>query len=431
MSPSIRRILASVLAFASTAVSAAEPQATTSAYELRIVAVMTTPGCVAFWDFVKREPEGAHRFTAHVPPGATNDYPLDAANYIRDFWGTGREATDADFLLLGRGPFGNAIRIVKETDPDFRPFLFVPRSRLHDTPLDIKGAGKSVSLVVWAIRESGNHALAGIWHEGTDLKNHGGAPKVVARGQRQYALFAGLNKEGSACGHVSENGAKSFGHIYAMHKSNSGDVSPAVPADSPAELLDASWQCFAMTYDHKTHELTGWLNGKDTGRWQENVQQAIPVIYNAWLQGHLHRQPGLQPGEAPDFPKDQFYNPPEDKPVSAKVLSETLDERVELQEFGYTRVKVTQRKTADGTWTTAARDLADVRLNPWWYPHDSLYTPPNDGTGGPFTIGRVIHSSRSVGFTGWIGGVAVFNRALSAEELAKLAALCRNVVTAK
>jgi hypothetical protein len=431
MSPSIRRILASVLAFASTAVSAAEPQATTSAYELRIVAVMTTPGCVAFWDFVKREPEGAQRFTAHVPPGATNDYPLDAANYIRDFWGTGREATDADFPLLGRGPFGNAIRIVKETDPDFRPFLFVPRSRLHDTPLDIKGAGKSVSLVVWAIRESGNHALAGIWHEGTDLKNHGVAPKVVARGQRQYALFAGLNKEGSACGHVSENGAKSFGHIYAMHKSNSGDVSPAVPADSPAELLDASWQCFAMTYDHKTHELTGWLNGKDTGRWQENVQQAIPVIYNAWLQGHLHRQPGLQPGEAPDFPKDQFYNPPEDKPVSAKVLSETLDERVELQEFGYTRVKVTQRKTADGTWTTAARDLADVRLNPWWYPHDSLDTPPNDGTGGPFTIGRVIHSSRSVGFTGWIGGVAVFNRALSAEELAKLAALCRNVVTAK
>ena len=431
MSPSIRRILASVLAFASTAVSAAEPQATTSAYELRIVGVMTTPGCVAFWDFVKREPEGAHRFTAHVPPGATNDYPLDAANYIRDFWGTGREATDADFPLLGRGPFGNAIRIVKETDPDFRPFLFVPRSRLHDTPLDIKGAGKSVSLVVWAIRESGNHALAGIWHEGTDLKNHGVAPKAVARGQRQYALFAGLNKEGSACGHVSENGAKSFGHIYAMHKSNSGDVSPAVPADSPAELLDASWQCFAMTYDHKTHKLTGWLNGKDTGRWQENVQQAIPVIYNAWLQGHLHRQPGLQPGEAPDFPKDQFYNPPEDKPVSAKVLSETLDERVELQEFGYTRVKVTQRKTADGTWTTAARDLADVRLNPWWYPHDSLYTPPNDGTGGPFTIGRVIHSSRSVGFTGWIGGVAVFNRALSAEELAKLAALCRNVVTAK
>ncbi|MEY4133478.1 MAG: hypothetical protein RL592_1536, partial [Verrucomicrobiota bacterium] len=54
-----------------------------------------------------------------------------------------------------------------------------------------------------------------------------------------------------------------------------------------------------------------------------------------------------------------------------------------------------------------------------------IYEPKNDGTGGPFTIGRVIHSSRSVGFTGWIGGVAVFDRALTAEELAKFHALTK------
>ena len=335
---------------------------------------MNTPGCVAFWDFVKREPDGAHRFTAHVPPGATNEFPLDAGNYVRDYWGEGREASYADFPLLGRGPFGQAIRIRKEEDATFRPFLFVPRARLHDSPIDIKGAGKSVRVVVWAIRESGNHALAGIWHEGTDL-NHAGAAKVVARGQRQYALFAGLNKEGSACGHVSENGAKSFGHKYAMHKSNSGDVSPAVPADSPAEVLDASWQCFAMTFDHETSRTHRLAQRQDTGRWQENVKQAIPAIHNAWLQGELHREPGLQPGEDPNFPTDQFYNPPEDKPVSVKVLSETADERVELQEFGYTRVKVTYRKADDGAWTTADRDLAEVRLNPWWYPHDSHLRP--------------------------------------------------------
>ena len=388
----------------------------------RVTTVMNTRGCVAFWDFVKREPGGTHRFIAHVPQGATNEFALDAGNYIKDYWGEGREATYADFPLLGRGPFGQAIRIRKEEDATFRPFLFVPRQRLHDSPIDIKGAGQSVSVVVWAIRESGNHALAGIWHEGTDL-THAGAAKIVARGQRQYALFAGLNKEGAACGHVSENGAKSFGHIYAMHKSNSGDVSPVVPSDTPAEVLDASWQCFAMTYNHESRELTGWLNGQGTGRWQDNVQKTIPVIHNAWVQGNLHREPGLQPGEDPNFPEDQFYNPPEDKPVSVKVRNETDDERVELQEFRYTRVKVTQRKAADGTWMTAARDLAEVRLNPWWFSHDSLYTPANDGTGGPFTIGRVIHSSRSVGFTGWIGGVAVFNRALTAEELTTLSAV--------
>ena len=381
---------------------------------------MMTPGCVAFWDFMKREPDGARRFSAHVPAGALNDFPLDAGNYVRDYWGEGREATYADFPLLGRGPFGQAIRIRKEEDATFRPFLFVPRARLHDSPIDVKGAGRSVSVVVWAIRESGNHALAGIWHEGTDL-NHAAAAKVVVRGQRQYALFAGLNREGSACGHVSENGVQSFGHLYAMHKSNSGDVSPAVPADSPAELLDASWQCFAMTFDHEKDELTGWLNGVSGDRWLENPKsdKLISSAYNAYLQGHYARTPEKESAEDAAFPKDQYYNPPEGEPLSVKVLRESGDERIELREHRYTKVEVTLRGGKE-----VARDLVALRLNPWWYPHD-LYTPKDAQTGGPFTIGRVIHSSRSVGYTGWIGGVAVFNRALTVEELAQLATVAK------
>ena len=43
--------------------------------------------------------------------------------------------------------------------------------------------------------------------------------------------------------------------------------------------------------------------------------------------------------------------------------------------------------------------------------------------GGPFTIGRVILSSRSVGFTSYLGGVAVFNRALSKKEKKQLATI--------
>ena len=58
------------------------------------------------------------------------------------------------------------------------------------------------------------------------------------------------------------------------------------------------------------------------------------------------------------------------------------DERVELQEFRSTRVKVTQGNATDGTWT-AARDLADLRQDPWWYPHDSLYAPANDRSAAP------------------------------------------------
>ena len=384
--------------------------------------VTNTRGLVAFWDFVKREPDGQSRFTAHVPDGATNEYPLDAANYIKDYWGTGREATYADFPLLDRGPFGNAIRIVKEADPDFRPFLFVPRQRLHDTPLDIKGADKSVSVVVWAIRESGNHALAGIWHEGTDLKQTetAGIAKVE-RGQRQYALFAGLNKQGSACGHVSENGSSSFLNKYALHKCNSLAQSPEVPADSPTEVLDQSWQCFAMTFDHEQDELTGWLNGVSGDRWLEQPKndKLISSAYNAYMQGHYASLSGKQDGEDETFPKDQYYHPPEDEPLRITVLRESSKdkERVELREYRFTKIEVTLR---DGQ--EVARDLVALRLNPWWYPHD-LYTPKDGLTGGPFTIGRVIHSSRSVGFTGWIGGVAVFDRALTEAELKKLADL--------
>lgn len=394
-----------------------------AAADQRVASVMKTSGCVAFWDFVKREADGARRFIAHVPQGDENVFALDAGNYVQSFWGEGRAADYADFPLLGRGPFGQAVRIRREEDPSFRPFLYVPRKRLHDTRLDIKGADKSVTVVVWAIRESGNHALAGIWHEGTDLKEKSteGIQKVE-RGQRQYALFAGLNKEGSACGHVSENGASSFAYKYAMHKSNSGDVSPKVPAESPRDVLDGAWQCFAMTFDHRKHELAGWLQGRAADRWQDDVKARLQPVYNAWLQGELRKIPGEQPGEDPTFPVDQFYNPPEESPVSVKMLSESAVERVELQEFGYTRVKVTKVKDDAGGWKVAGRDLEEVRLNPWWYPH-SLYVPKDAETGGPFTIGRVIHSSRGVGFTGWIGGVAVFDRALSGHELERLAAL--------
>lgn len=386
----------------------------------KVATVMQTPGLVAFWDFVEREPDGQRRFTAHVPAGATNVYPLDAANYIKEYWGAGREASYADFPQLGRGPFGNAVRIKKESDPDFRPFLYVPRSRLHDSPLDIKGSSKSVSVVVWAIRESGNHALAGIWHEGTDLKQTETASIAkVERGQRQYALFAGLNKQGSACGHVSENGASSFLNKYALHKCNSLDQSPEVPSDSPAEILDKSWQCFAMTFDHETDELTGWLNGVSGDRWLENPKKdnLISYAYNAYMQGYFARLPGKQDGEDESFPKSQYYNPPEDKLVSSKILRESASQRVELREYRYTKTEVILESGEE-----ISRELVALRLNPWWYPHD-IYSPKDAHSGGPFTIGRVIHSSRSVGFTGWIGGVAVFDRALSEQQLKTLSQL--------
>jgi hypothetical protein len=396
----------------------------TAVAKARVATVLATPGLVAFWDFVTREPDGEQRFVARVPPGTVTTYPLDAANYVRDYWGAGREATYADFPRLGRGPFGDAILVRNETDPDFRPLLLVPRQRLHGTPLDIKGAGASVSVVVWAIRESGDHALAGIWHEGTDLRQPETAGvRRVEPGQRQYALFAGLNKPGSACGHVSDSGAGSFLHRYCLHKCNSAATAPEVPSTAAADVLDRSWHCFAMTFDHERHALTGWLDGEAGDRWLDDPQQdrLLSSAANAWLQGRLRREPDLQVGEDPTFPADQYYEPPEEEPLTVTVERDAPDQRVELREYPYTKVRVVLERTSDG-WQETGRTLTALRLNPWWFPH-ALYAPADADSGGPFTIGRVIHSSRSVGFTGWIGGVAVFTRALSPDELVHLAAL--------
>ena len=303
----------------------------------------------------------------------------------------------------------------------------MPRSRLHDTPLDIKRSGRSLTVVVWAIRESGNHALAGIWHEGTDLrrKKTEGIVRAV-RGQRQYALFAGLNVPGSGCGHVSDNGAGSFLNRYALHKCNSAGVAPETPADAPPERLDAAWHCFAMTFDDDRDEITGWLDGVAGERWlaRPKEDRLIFSAYRAYMQGYYAARPGLQDGEAPAYPADQRYNPPEEEPARVSVIRQTPDERMERREYRYTKVEVVLRRGSGGRWTEFSCDLVALRLNPWWYPH-GVYRPPDDGSGGPFTIGRVIHSSRSVGFTGWIGGVAVFDRALRAEELARPAALAR------
>jgi hypothetical protein len=65
-----------------------------------LATVTNTPGCLAFWDFVKREADGAYRFTAHVPANATNEFALDAGNYIKDYWGAGRLAMPGRYSYL-------------------------------------------------------------------------------------------------------------------------------------------------------------------------------------------------------------------------------------------------------------------------------------------------------------------------------------------
>jgi hypothetical protein len=246
------------------------PAAAQNERERRVADVTRTPGLVAFWDFVKRARDGA--FDAHKSPNDPHDYRLEPLNYIPPFWNQGRAATLDDFPLLGSGPFGQAVQFRDETDPTFRPLLQVARDRLHDSPLDVKGPRHSVSLLAWVLRESGRHAFAGIWHEGTDL----GGASLAQRGMRQYALFAGLAANtGASAAHVSENGASSFGDRYARNLA----VTP--------ELIPPEWAVAGFTFDNDKNEVTAYLNGKATEYWIENPASHPFFQWPArgWLQG--------------------------------------------------------------------------------------------------------------------------------------------------
>jgi hypothetical protein len=348
-------------------------------YEARISAVQKTPGFVAFWDFVKRQGD---RFAPHQSSREKADLRLDPVNYVLDFWGEGRAATMADFPLLGEGPFGQAVKFQAETDSNFRPVLLVPRARLHNSGIDVKGSQQSVTLLAWIRHLEGNHAIAGIWHEGTDIAANSKQATRVEQGMRQYALFAGLAaNKGASAAHISESGGPSFGDKYARNLSVTPELIP-----------NGQWCMVGLRFDNRANTVTSSLDGKETEYWIDNPEKHPFFQWPAkgWREG--------------------TYTPPEKKPLSRQVISDG----VEVLTYEFTKVRVSASK----------RELIALKANPFWFAHD-LFTPAGPDRGGPFTIGRVIHSSRGVGYVGAIGGVAVFNKAISPKQLKRLAAIGR------
>ena len=76
------------------------------------------------------------------------------------------------------------------------------------------------------------------------------------------------------------------------------------------------------------------------------------------------------------------------------------------------------------------RELVALKSNPYYFGSD-IYAPNSIEEGGPFTIGRVIHSNRHATLSAWIGGVAVFDRALSDHEMKRLATIGKCLVVDK
>ncbi|MCA9131610.1 MAG: hypothetical protein KDA45_00575, partial [Planctomycetales bacterium] len=239
-------------------------------------------------------------------------------------------------------------------------------------------------------------------------------------------MFAGLSANPGGVGaHISDNGLASFGDTYARHFAITPEKIPAVAPDAGPAEVDAGWAVAGFVFDNERNQIAAYLNGVSSEFWSD-ADQFYRSAATAWKQAQLAKTPGLQPGERPDFPADQYYNPPQTELQSEEVVSESAEERVVVRTYAFTKVGVTYRKDAQGKFTLVGdTQLLAIKANPYWFNHD-IYAPPSATEGGPFTIGRVIHSNRSSTLAAHIGGVAVYNRALSAAEMQTLAAIGRS-----
>jgi hypothetical protein len=387
--------------------------------------LLEVPGLAAFWDFVEREdgPAGVGRFAA-VAEGASGPvYPLDPVNLAPSYWGQGEPGRMEDFPTVGHGPFGQAVRLTPTGSPDRLLTLMVPRARMHDTPLDVKGPGRSVSVLVWLRYRSGNHAIAGVWHEGTDLPVDD-PPTRVERGRRQYGLFAGLAAgPGVVSAHLSENGEASFGDRYARHMAATRRRMPTATDEDP----DTPWSVAGFVYDNQRRDVTAYLDGVADTRWVDRPAQQhfYQHAYRAWCAAEplspLHDQLAAEGA----IPPEARYSPPQDQPIRRHVIRDDPAETVVEETFAYTKVRTVYHMQSDGQPHAVSRDLVALKVNPYWFGHD-LYAPPSVEVGGPFTIGRVILSQREAGdMEMTLGGVAVYGRALRPREMADLSTIGR------
>lgn len=394
-------------------------------YEKRVSKVCSIPNLVAFWDFSLREESvsGNGRFLSLANTDSGEQFALRPQNMSRQYWQEGPAATLADFPVLDSGPFGQAIRIEQTNDSTYLPYLEVPRKELHNSSLDVKGPGKSVSLVAWLVLEEGKHAIAGIWHEGTDTEEDKEQAKVIVKGQRQFALFAGLNPNPSGvAAHVSDNGISTFGGKYAYHLA----VTPEkMERPNSKDEIDASWSVAGMVFDNEANTVTAYLNGQASDHWIESPQKRwfFRNAADAWLSSKLATDPTFPPPKVvpPNtISPDQYYLPPETVPIETVIEREGPNYKTVLDTYAFTKVRTTYEKNDRGAFNVPiSKELVALKVNPYYFGHD-IHNPSEEENGGPFTIGRVAHSNRTSSITGYIGGVAVFDRALSPEEMKAL-----------
>ena len=350
--------------------------------------VLAIPDCSVVWDFARVDVDRG--FPAETPH-SDNVFHLKPSNLLYDYWESPVSVSCRDIPIIKTGPFGHALFFDAESQftngDNQRTYLTLDRESFHDSPIDCKG-DQSFTFVVWVVKHisASNHFIAGIWHEGTDLDDC----RVVEAGKRQYAIFGGLRANpGGVAGHVSDTGGGTFGDTYARHlavteekiaeydfsdmlgKKPQNSETISAKLQSGRTSYENAWQCLAMQYDAEEKTVTAYLQGRAKDHWVERPND------NPFYSHHLasfHQ-------ERDSFPA--CYTPPVKFVVSYKG-------------------KITR-----------------LKVNPYWF-GQRIYSPGEVPSGGPFTVGRAVSSFRNAGFTGLIGGVALFSRCLTQDELQQL-----------
>jgi hypothetical protein len=206
--------------------------------------VAATPGLIAFWDFQLRDAQG--RWTSRWDPKAADRaYPVvlrrigDPKAYVPATWP--HQDENGRLELSDEGPFGKAVRFNQG-------FVFseVPRAEFDRTPLDLTGR-RPFTLLAWIRFTGKRHLVAGIWDEG-GWDRYGG--------RRQVALFGGLFGSQGVIAHVSSTGAASFPQSQAK-----GAQYARMKAMDGASFANDRWVCMGMAYDGARGEVSAWLDG--------------------------------------------------------------------------------------------------------------------------------------------------------------------------
>ncbi len=432
-----------------------------------IDAIKETPGLVAFWDFKKKNASG-NNFTAYSSLQADVDNPELYPVYLKKHNNLSKNYTlnnwDNETPIEGdhTGPFGKSIKINAG-----RLFAQVPRSEFQNKALGMIHGKNPFTLISWVkffdSSSSNYHSIMGIWDEG----NEEGIANVEKKysGQRQFSLFTKQMKGAKRLfSHFSATGSGSYpqtSNPYAQLRAVDG---ADITSDEP-------WYQLAMVYDGI--KVTSYVNGIATGYvyGNEHADKAGGIIYDDKFNGSVNpayfvpadEYKGLSDFEiySPNKFMIKFDNNRRDKGIYEQyvVLSFDTQNGKKLNKIKYGFVGEAQEDNEGENIEdyTVAYKLFQINQNASIVPFEEFNVidgvgqvttnmPTVDvsngdyvielklsnqngvlstvrrkiGVGAPLTFGQVVHSGIDKGSMVNIDGAAVFNRALSMEEIQNL-----------